>query len=88
VSCCVNFYQVVSADPELDYYDKELFEISDREGLYYEKPNWIAKYLRRDMTEWAELCLPQYIKMYDPTNKGEKEEEDSKVDNVEVNDRQ
>ena len=40
------------------------------------------------MTEWNELCLPQYIKMYDPTNKGEKEEEDGKVDNEEVNGRQ
>jgi hypothetical protein len=55
---------LLRADPELDYYDKELFEISDREGIYYEKPNWIEKYLRRDMTEWNELCLPQYIKMY------------------------
>ena len=71
---------LLRADPELDYHDKELFEIFDREGLYYEKPNWIEKYLRRDMSEWNELCLPQYIKMYDPTNKGEKEDEDGRVD--------
>ena len=64
---------LLRADPELDYYDKELFEIDGREGLYYEKPNWVDKYLRRDMSEWDELCLPQYIKMFDPTNKKEAE---------------
>ena len=40
---------LLRADTELDYYDKELFEIEDKEGLYYEKPNRIDKYLRRDM---------------------------------------
>ena len=30
---------LMRADPELNYFDKELFEIEDREGLYYEKPN-------------------------------------------------
>ena len=64
---------LLRADPELDYYDKELFEIDGREGLYYEKPNWVDKYLRRDMSDWDELCLPQYIKMFDPTNKKEAE---------------
>ena len=42
---------LLRADPELDYFDKELFEIEDREGLYYEKANCIDKYLRRDMSE-------------------------------------
>ena len=72
---------LLRADPELNYYDKELFEINDREGLYYEKPNWIEKYLRRDKSDWSELCLPQYVKMYDPTNREEKEiEEDNDKD--------
>ena len=75
---------LLRADPELNYHDKELFEINDREGLYYEKQNWTDKYLRRDMSEWSELCLPQYVKMYDPTNKEEKDIEDGsvKVDDV------
>ena len=63
------------ADPELNYFDKELFEIEDREGLYYEKPNWIEKYLRRDMHQLNELCLPQYINMFDPINKNKNEED-------------
>ena len=72
---------LLRADPELNYFDKELFEIDDREGLYYEKPNWIDKYLRRDMSQWDALCLPQYVKMYDPTNREEKEiEEDNDKD--------
>ena len=42
---------LLRADPELDYFDKELFEIEDREGLYYEKPNCIDKYLKGHSSE-------------------------------------
>ena len=38
------------------------------------------------MSEWNELCLPQYIKMFDPTNKVEAEVEDDKDDTEETND--
>ena len=31
------------ANPDVDYPGIELFEVADREGLYYEKPNWIEK---------------------------------------------
>ena len=71
---------LIRADPELNYLDKELFEIDDRDGLYYEKPNWIDKYLRRDLLEWNELCLPQYLKMYDPTSKDKPEDDENKID--------
>ena len=62
------------ADPDMNYDGIELFDIDDREGKYYEKPNWIDKYFRRDMTEWNQLCLPQYVKMYDPTSQNRKDE--------------
>ena len=64
---------LMRADPDQDYGDVELIEISDREGLYYEKPNWVEKYLRRDQSEWNELCFPQYVKMFDPTHNTEPE---------------
>ena len=64
---------LMRADPDRDYGTIELFEITDREGLYYEKPNWVEKYLRRDRSEWDELCFPQYAKMFDPIHKKEKE---------------
>ena len=73
------------ADPEFDYMDKELIEIEDREGLYYEKPNWIEKYLRRDLSEWTELCFPQYLKMFDPCRSSGKNE-DNDEDNDEDDD--
>ena len=73
------------ADPDKNYDGIELFDIDDREGKYYEKPNWIDKYFRRDMIEWKQLCLPQYVKMYDPTSQNKKEDyndiEDSDEDN-------
>ena len=65
---------LMRADPDFDYMDKELIEIEGKEGLYYEKPNWLDKYLRRDMTEWDELCYPQYIKMFDPCRSNGKSE--------------
>merc|ERR1711954_632096 len=64
---------LMRADPDQDHGNIELFEISDREGLYYEKPNWLDKYLRRDRSEWDELCFPQYVKMFDPVHKNEKD---------------
>ena len=71
---------LVRADPDNDYGEIELFEIKDREGLYYEKPNWLDKYLRRDRSEWNELCLPQYIKMFDPIHKKLSENQDEEND--------
>ena len=38
---------LVRADEEYYYHDTELFEVDGREGLYYEKPNTIQKYLHR-----------------------------------------
>ena len=73
---------LLRANPDLDYFDKELFEVEGREGLYYEKPNWIEKYLRRDMTKLSEICLPQYIKMFDPTNKNKNDEEEKENDDL------
>ena len=56
---------LVRADEEKNYYDKELFPIKDREGLYYEKQNVIDKYIRRG-EKLEEICLAQFVKMYDP----------------------
>ena len=73
------------ADPELDYFDQELFEVENRDGLYYEKPNWVDKYLRRDLSEWNELSLPQYIKMFDATSIcKEDKEEDQEIDQMDM----
>ena len=38
-----------------------------------EKPNWIEKYLRRDMTKYGELSPVQYMKMFDASMKGPEE---------------
>ena len=67
----INRY-LVRADPELMYPGKELFGVDGKEGLYFEKPNWLDKYLRRDMTKWKELCFTQFVKMYEATNRGPK----------------
>ena len=64
---------LMRADPDQEYGAIELFEITGREGLYYEKPNWVEKYLRRDRSEWNEMCFPQYAKMFDPIHKKEQE---------------
>ena len=37
---------VIRADEEFEY-NTALFEIPEREGLYYEKPNFVDKYFRR-----------------------------------------
>ena len=55
---------LVRADKENVYPDTELFEVEDREGKYYERPNVIQKYLRRG-DNLQELCLTQFAKMYD-----------------------
>jgi hypothetical protein len=49
--------------------NKVLFRIPEREGLYYEKPNWIDKYFRRDKALEI-VCPSQLVKMYDPVTKG------------------
>merc|ERR1711954_556031 len=75
---------LLRADSELEHFDKELFEVDGREGLYYEKPNWVDKYLRRDLSEWNEMCFPQYVKMFDPIHKNEaKDQDDEKVESDE-----
>ena len=56
---------LVRADEDKEYFDKELFPIQDREGLYYEKPNVIDKYIRRG-SQLEVICLAQFVKMYDP----------------------
>ena len=56
---------LVRVDEGKEYFDKELFPIKDREGLYYEKPNAIDKYIRRG-EQLEEVCLAQFVKMFDP----------------------
>ena len=68
---------------EHNYDGIALFQVEGREGLYYEKPNWLDKYLRRDRTEWDELCFPHYVKMFDPIHKKEDVDDD---ENNEEND--
>ena len=48
-----------------------MFEVPGREGLYYEKPNWLDKYLRSG-NDKKEICPVQYVKMYDAESKGKK----------------
>ena len=67
---------LVRADPEVDYHGIELMEIEGKEGLYFEKQNWIDKYLRRDMKKLGELCLTQFVKMYDSSSKPPKESQE------------
>ncbi len=50
-------------------YNKVLFKVPDREGLYYEKPNWIDKYFRRGKYV-EDICPSHLVKMYDPDTKG------------------
>ena len=58
----------------------ELFEVKDREGLYWEQQYWIDSYLRRDLSEWDQLSLPQYVKMFSPTNQGGNKDKDTDDD--------
>ena len=71
---------LMRADPDQDYGSIELLEITNREGLYYEKPNWVDKYLRRDRSKWDELCFPQYVKMFDPIQRNQSENQDEEQD--------
>ena len=68
---------LMRVDEDLEYFDKELFKVEGKEGFYYEKPNWIEKYERRDMIKYGELSLVQYLKMFDPSNKGPDEKRES-----------
>ena len=71
--------------------NKMFFKVPDRDGLYFEKPNWIDKYFRRGKK--TQLICPSHLaKMYDPdknggksTKKGEDSEEDE-VDDEEGDD--
>ena len=46
-----------------------LFKILGRDGLYYEKPNWINKYFRRGNI-LKDICPTHLAKMYDPDTQG------------------
>ena len=52
-----------------------LFRILGRDGLYYEKPNWINKYFRRGNI-LKDICPTHLAKMYDPDTQGSKKEID------------
>merc|ERR1719233_702505 len=81
---------VVRADQnnidEESTFSKLLFEIPGREGLYYEKPNWLEKFFRRGK-RLLDVCPIQYVKMFDVDSKGGKipthEEDCDFVDSVE-----
>lgn len=81
---------LVRAEEKAEYCDKALFPIKDRDGLYYEKPNMIDKYLRRG-DQLKEVCLAQFVKMYDPTrlmeksSENENSEEEIEEDNEDSN---
>lgn len=69
---------LVRANEEFSYPKKELFEIESREGLYYERPNMIEKYLRRS-SDLKGICLAQFAKMYDPTHKDQEDTGDETI---------
>ena len=51
--------------------NKILFKVPDRDGLYYEKPNWIDKYFR--LCSSVQGLFPSHlVKMYDPYHGGKK----------------
>ena len=70
---------MVRADEEKYYPDTELFEVEDREGKYYERPNVIQKYLRRG-DDLQELCLTQFAKMYDSIHSVKEAEKDDNIE--------
>ena len=53
-----------------------MFKIPGRDGLYYEKPNWIDKFLRRG-NALKDIVPSHMVKMYDPVSKGSKETADA-----------
>ena len=72
--------------------NKVVFKIPDREGLYFEKPNWIDKYFRRGKA-LEDICPSHFVKIYDSfSGKAPKiaedndshEEEDEEQDNEET----
>ena len=69
---------LVRANEEFSYPNKDLFEVEGREGLYYEKPNVIEKYLRRT-EDLQEICLAQFVKMYESA-KTVRESDNDKAD--------
>ena len=76
---------VVRADDKIAGHMK-LFEIPGREGLYFEKPNWIEKYFR--IGDVAKVICPSHlVKMYDPsrTSKGNVETKDDYVEDDDNN---
>ena len=78
---------LVRANEEFIYPNKELFEVEGREGLYYEKPNTVEKYLRRS-NDVQDLCLAQFVKMYDSVKSlkdSDHENEEELIDNTDEN---
>ena len=59
-----------------------MFNIEEREGKYYERPNIIQKYLRRG-DELEELCLTQFAKMYDASSSVKDSEKEETVEEPE-----
>ena len=77
---------IVRADEEYAY-NNTLFELPDREGLYYEKPNWIDKYFRRGKS-LNEITPAHMVKMFDPsrgTNKNKEINSDDSDDEQPMN---
>ena len=50
-----------------------MFQIPGRDGLYYEKTNWIDKFFRKGKA-LEELCPLQLVKMYDYVTQGKVED--------------
>ena len=60
---------IVRADEEeekKETHSEIFFTISNREGLYYEKPNWMDKYFRKGKLLNNKICPSHFVKMYDP----------------------
>ena len=75
---------LVRADEDKLYHDTALFDIENREGKYYERPNVIQKYLRRG-NGLEDLCLTQFAKMYDASSSMKNSEKDETVEEPEEN---
>ena len=56
-------------DPsKIQYIDKRaLITVDDREGIYYQTPSMLSKYERRPKL-LEDMCLMQFVQMYEPTN--------------------
>ena len=70
---------VTRADEEYAH-NTALFEIPDREGLYYEKPNWIDRYFRRGKA-LEDINPSQMVKMYDPLRTAKQKNDTGIYDN-------